>query len=140
MSAVRSKVLIVEDEAMLVMSLEMLIEAHGGFDVAGTAAGATRALEIAATQRPDVALVDIQLAHGESGFDVAAELRRQGVTCLFMTGNPPDEPHPDLAIGVLAKPFGRRRCSWRSRWRQRRRRGGSSRRQRCRAGSSSIRL
>ena len=106
MSAVRSKVLIVEDEAMLVMSIEMLIEAHGGFDVVGTAAGATRALEIAATQRPDVALVDIQLAHGESGFDVAAELRRQGVTCLFMTGNPPDDPHPDLAIGVLAKPFG----------------------------------
>jgi hypothetical protein len=27
------------------------------------------------------------------------------VVCLFMTGNTPDRPHPELTIGCLSKPF-----------------------------------
>ena len=54
---------------------------------------------------PNLALVDLRLAYGQSGLDVAAYLRLRNISCLFLTGNPPAAPRPDLAIGCLAKPF-----------------------------------
>lgn len=98
-------ILIVEDERLLALSLKLLIEFDPGYRVSGFADDLASARAEVRRQRPDLALVDIQLARGASGFDVAAELQALGIPCLFMTGNPPERPRPDLTIGCLSKPF-----------------------------------
>jgi len=102
----KTKVLVVEDEPILAMSLEILLDTHGSYEVVGVADDLGTAVALADERPPDVALVDIQLARGSSGYDVAAELRSRGVAALFMTGNVPPEPRPDLTLGCLSKPFG----------------------------------
>jgi CheY-like chemotaxis protein len=62
-------------------------------------------LEAIEDRRPDLALVDLQLANGSSGYSVAVRLHDRGIACLFTTGKPPGFPVPDLAIGCLHKPF-----------------------------------
>ena len=54
---------------------------------------------------PDLALVDLQLARGSTGFSVAVRLSDYDVPCLFVSGKPPSFPMPDLALGCLVKPF-----------------------------------
>lgn len=98
------KILIVEDEAMVALSLKFLLETHGQ-QVVGTADDVSTAVAAADANRPQLAFVDIQLAHGASGLDVAAELKSRGIICVFLTGNPPDIPLPELALGCLPKPY-----------------------------------
>jgi DNA-binding NarL/FixJ family response regulator len=64
--------LIVDDQRSFRDAARSLLEA-GGLEVVGVAATAGEALRLAAELKPDVALVDIDLAE-ESGLDVAAEL------------------------------------------------------------------
>lgn len=98
------KVLIVEDEAFLAMSLKFLltVEQH---EVVGIADDLESALALAEESRPDIALVDVQLARGTNGFDVAAELRKRNIPTLLATGNAPEAPRPDLAVGCITKPY-----------------------------------
>ena len=56
-------------------------------------------------RRPDLALIDLQLARGSTGFSVAVKLNELGVACLFTTGKAPPFPMPDLALGCLTKPY-----------------------------------
>ena len=55
--------------------------------------------------QPDLVLLDLHLAHGTTGFSVAARLNDLGVACLFVSGKAPRFPMPDLALGCLMKPF-----------------------------------
>ena len=98
------KILIVEDEAMVAMSLQFLLQVEG-HHVVGTADDVASAVAAAEADRPDLAFVDIQLAQGASGFTVAEELRKLNIVCIFLTGNPPPRPMPELALGCLAKPY-----------------------------------
>ena len=98
------KILIVEDEAFVAMSLKFLLEVEQ-HEVVGIAEDLETATAIADEAQPDLALVDLQLARGASGFDVAAELRKRDIPTLFATGNVPKEPRPDLAIGCIPKPY-----------------------------------
>lgn len=98
------RILIVEDEFLVSSSLRVLLElmGHAVVDIAVDVVSASAAAE---TKRPQLAFVDINLADGDSGLDAAAELKRLGVICIFLTGMPPDGPRPDLALGCLPKPF-----------------------------------
>lgn len=98
------KILIVEDETFVALSLKFLLELDG-HEVVATADDVRSAVAAADACVPELAFVDIQLAHGASGLEVAAELRKRGVICIFLTGNPPDHPMPDLALGCLPKPY-----------------------------------
>lgn len=100
------KVLIVEDEALLAMELEMLIE-QAGHKPVGWATTSREAREIVSQTEADVAFVDLHLADGVTGLDVAAYIRdRKGASIVFVTANPKRVP-PDYAgaIGIIAKPF-----------------------------------
>lgn len=97
-------ILIVEDEFMVAMTLKVLLKRQG-HDVVAIADDVVSAVNAAQRTNPQLAFVDIHLAQGTSGLDAAAELRKNGVVCVFLTGNPPDGPRPDLAIGCLPKPF-----------------------------------
>jgi CheY-like chemotaxis protein len=99
------KILIVEDEPLLARTLLHLVELNPRYRVTATADDFATAMSAAEAERPDLALVDLQLANATSGYSVAARLHEQGVLCLFTTGKAPGFPVPDLAIGCLAKPF-----------------------------------
>lgn len=98
------KILIVEDEFMVAKSLQLLLETMGQ-EVVGIADDKVSAIEYAERTSPQLAFVDIHLARGASGLDGAAELQKCGVICIFLTGNPPGGPRPDLALGCLPKPY-----------------------------------
>lgn len=89
----------------MALSLTLLISHEPGYRVTGSAATMAQAVALSEHDPPDLALVDLRLAQGQSGLDVAAYLRLRNISCLFLTGNPPAAPRPDLAIGCLAKPF-----------------------------------
>src|SRR3954454_2243104 len=98
-------ILIVEDEPLFAETLRHLVELNPLYRVTAIVDDRIGALASVAGRRPDLALVDLQLAHGNSGFAVAAKLNDLGIPCLFTTGKPPDFPLPDLALGCLVKPF-----------------------------------
>lgn len=100
------RVLIIEDEAVLVMQLEMLIE-DAGHVVVGSAFSATEAIGLAYETLPDVAFVDLQLRGRSSGLEVARALRDlEGTTIVFVTANTAMLPDDFAgAAAVVAKPF-----------------------------------
>lgn len=99
------KILIVEDEPLLATTLKYLIELNPRYQVTAIADDLESALEAAVERRPDLALVDLQLAHDTTGYSVAVKLNEMDIPCLFATGNIPPFPMPDLALGCLSKPY-----------------------------------
>lgn len=97
-------VLIVEDEALVAMELEFMLEEAGHVPI-GNADDLASTLEAIEIRRPDLALVDIQLAMGESGLRVAEELKERNIPVLFATGNCPGEQGRPFALGCLHKPI-----------------------------------
>jgi two-component system, response regulator PdtaR len=98
-------ILIVEDEPLFAETLKHLVELNPLYRVTAVAEDSAGALAAIAERRPDLALVDLQLAHGSTGFSVAVKLHELGIACLFTSGKPPSFPMPDLALGCLLKPF-----------------------------------
>ena len=99
------KILIVEDDAQLATTLKYLVEDNPRYQVVATADDVDSAVAAAESWRPHLALVDLQLARGSTGFSVAVRLGDYDVPCLFVTGRDPGFPMPDLALGCLVKPF-----------------------------------
>jgi DNA-binding NarL/FixJ family response regulator len=97
------KILIVEDDAQLATTLKYLVEDNPRYRVVARADDLDSAVAAAEEHNPDLALVDLQLARGSTGFSVAVRLG--DVPCLFVTGKSPGFPMPDLALGCLLKPF-----------------------------------
>lgn len=100
------RVCIVEDEAVVLMQLEMLIE-DAGHTIVGTAMTAGEAIILIRETRPELVLLDVQLKDGSSGIDVARAVRHQdGLTVVFLTANVlrlTDDM--EGAAGAIAKPF-----------------------------------
>jgi CheY-like chemotaxis protein len=97
------KILIVEDEPLVALSLAFLLRVDG-HEVPEPANDLESAVASADADKPDLAFVDIQLARGASGYDVAAALAGRGIACFFLTGNIPGGPCPELALGCIPKP------------------------------------
>ena len=99
------KILIVEDEPLLANTLKHLIELNPRFLVTSIADDLDSALAAVEERQPALALIDLQLARGSTGFSVAVKLNELDVACLFTTGKAPPFPMPDLALGCLTKPY-----------------------------------
>ena len=100
------RVMIVEDEALVALTLEdVLMEA--GYLVCGIADRPTEALEIARALEPDLAIVDVRLADGGDGIVLAELLAAEmPIRMLFATGNPAEvRARATAGHGCLAKPF-----------------------------------
>lgn len=81
------RVMIVEDEVLIAMSLETMITDYGG-EVCVCVRNGAEALAAAAEHKPDFATMDLRLADGECGAEVARELKETlGLRCLFISGN-----------------------------------------------------
>jgi DNA-binding response OmpR family regulator len=99
-------ILIVEDEAVAAAALEAtLTEAR--HKVVGAVSSAREALEIAAMQTVDLALLDINLNGRRDGVELARELLVvHGVPALFLSGDGNKaRGGGDVAIAYLRKPY-----------------------------------
>lgn len=86
--AIRSRVLVIEDEPVIAMHIVQIVEGMG-HDVVATAATREDAVAQAARTRPDLVLADIQLADGSSGIDAVADiLSAITVPVVFITAYP----------------------------------------------------
>src|SRR3546814_20965750 len=80
------RVLVVEDEALIALETTGHLQ-DWGYRVAGVAGTFREALAAARDAEIDVALVDVNLRHGDSGVDVARELKAGfGIEVVIVTG------------------------------------------------------
>jgi DNA-binding response OmpR family regulator len=81
------KVLIVDDDLMIAdMIEEILIE--GGYEVCGIARTVTEAVTLGRSHTPDLAVIDLRLADGGLGTEIATQLAAiSGLGILYATGN-----------------------------------------------------
>jgi CheY-like chemotaxis protein len=98
------KILVVEDDAQLATTLKYLIEDNPRYRVVAIADDSDTAVAAAEKHHPHLALLDLHLARGTTGFSVAVRLHDFDVPSLFVTGKAPPFPMPDLALGCLMKP------------------------------------
>lgn len=98
------RLLVIEDEALVALEIETILQTSG-YEIVGIADTLADAVALATDHRPVLALVDMQLANGESGLTVAAALRDIGTASLFVTGNCPGDAGATIGIGCLHKPF-----------------------------------
>ena len=73
------RVLVAEDQAMVLGALGALIDIEQDLEVIGQVRSGTEALAAALSSRPDVIVTDIEMP-GLSGLELAGELKRQGCT------------------------------------------------------------
>jgi DNA-binding NarL/FixJ family response regulator len=99
------RILIVEDDSQLAITLKYLVEDNPRYRVVAMAEDAESAIDAAEQHDPDLVLLDLHLARATTGFSVAVRLNDLGVPCLFVSGKAPSFPMPDLALGCLMKPF-----------------------------------
>ena len=99
------KILVVEDDVQLASTIKYLVEDNPRYRVVATAEDADGAIAAAECHSPHLALVDLHLANGSTGFSVAVRLNDLDVPCLFVSGKAPGFAMPDLALGCLMKPF-----------------------------------
>ncbi|MFP3544415.1 response regulator [Rhizobium sp. SIMBA_035] len=108
------RIMIVEDEMLLALDLEdMLLDAR--YEVVGQAVDMPQALAVAesAGGAVDLAIMDVNLARGSSGVEIAGELRKRwNIPSLFVSGNL-DARTRELAmqwnpIGFVGKPYSER--------------------------------
>ena len=107
------RVLVVEDETLLSLSLEGMLE-DWGYEIVGSVATGAEAVRCAIAAAPDVVLMDVNLAGEMNGLTAAMQVRAlcEDVIIVFMTA------YTDLDLGarpeigaaeVLRKPFSPRR-------------------------------
>jgi len=81
------RILIAEDDLMIADMTEHLLT-ENGYDVCGIARTVPAALDLAKAKHPDLALLDLRLADGGLGTDIAASLAPfTGLGILYASGN-----------------------------------------------------
>jgi AmiR/NasT family two-component response regulator len=101
------RVLIVEDEALLVMDIESVVQ-DAGHQVLSDVASVYDLESLELEMAPDLVLIDVNLARGTSGLDASMIVRERWVDSfiVFVTANPGKIPEGHAgAHGVIAKPF-----------------------------------
>jgi DNA-binding response OmpR family regulator len=100
------RVMIVEDQALLAMELELVLS-EAGCDVIGCAMDKAGAFLIADRERPDLALIDVNLLDGMTGPQIAQRIVAEyGTAVVFLTANPEQIPEGFAgALGAVSKPF-----------------------------------
>ncbi len=106
--SVRGSVLVIEDEAIIAMDIAAIVEGMG-HRVTGTARTHREAVRLAASDRPDLILADIQLADNSSGIEAVSEIVAQfgDLPVIFITAYPErlltgERPEPAFLIN---KPY-----------------------------------
>jgi CheY-like chemotaxis protein/DNA-directed RNA polymerase specialized sigma24 family protein len=106
--SVRGSVLVIEDEAIIAMDIVAIVEGMG-HRVTANARTHSEAVEMAAAEKPDLILADIQLADNSSGVEAVNEILAQfgNIPVIFITAFPErlltgERPEPAFLIN---KPY-----------------------------------
>lgn len=97
------RLLLVDDHELVRTGLRMLVERHQAITVVGEAATCAQALEIAARERPDIILLDLDLGD-ESGLGVLRKLlaAASDARVILVTGlRSPDEHQRAVQLGAM---------------------------------------
>lgn len=103
------KVLIVEDELILSLTIERMID-RMGHQVVGKAVSGEEAIRKATSLSPDLILMDIRLRGKLDGIDAMNQIRRHDsdVMVIYITGNTDQAYRRKMEktdfLGVLSKP------------------------------------
>ena len=105
-SANKPILLVAEDEFLVALDLQTTLE-ENGYRVCGLAATAKDAVDMAAEHRPNLALVDVNLARGSNGLEAVAKLKEDfGIPAIVVTGHGTAHDAKEAgALGCLSKPF-----------------------------------
>jgi CheY-like chemotaxis protein len=105
------KVLVIDDSALIRAAAQISLGRLGGWSVLLAESGA-HGLDLAATERPDAVVLDVEMP-GLDGPATLERLRRdeatRGIPVVFLTGKAEHEDRQRLialgAVAVLSKPF-----------------------------------
>lgn len=79
------RILVVEDEILIAMEIEASLR-DAGYEVVGIAPRCRTALKLAERERPDLVVMDVQLAGTRDGVEAAVIIRRRyGIPSLFVS-------------------------------------------------------
>lgn len=101
------RVLVAEDQGMVLGALSALLELQGGFDVVAQVTDGEAAQRVLREQTVDLVLTDIEMP-GLTGLELAAWLREQAApvpkVVILTTFSPPgvSEPGPGTGCGRLS--------------------------------------
>ena len=97
-------VLVVEDEALILMDVEDILKDMGFSKVTGVSS-VERALKVVSEDQVHLALVDIHMANGDS-YEVAIALKSRGIPFVFSSGmESADLPQGFETIPFIDKPY-----------------------------------
>ena len=105
-----TRILIVEDEALVAMDLGFRLE-DLGYAICGTATTADEAVALAETQRPDLILMDVNLHGSRDGVDAAVDIRQKdhAARIIFVTAYSDPSTRDRMlkagSNGIVAKPY-----------------------------------
>ncbi|MGJ8558493.1 MAG: response regulator, partial [Sulfitobacter geojensis] len=106
--SVSGKILVIEDEAIIALHIKKIVT-ELGHEVTGVARKHKEAVKLAAGQRPDLILSDIQLADGSSGVEAVNEILADAgdIPVIFITAFPErlltgERPEPAF---LISKPY-----------------------------------
>lgn len=104
-NATGQTLMIVEDEALVAIVLrDVLTEA--GYIVLDLTARHREALEVARASKPDLALVNIRLAGGDDGVELAEHLKALRIPVVFISGQTSRARSAEtVAIASMPKPY-----------------------------------
>lgn len=105
----RPRILVVEDEVIVAMDIAMQLR-ELGFEPVGHATRGEQAIELAGQLRPDLVLMDVQLASSIDGVTAAQAIRTQfGVPVVFLSAFDSAAAYDRAALtepaGYITKPF-----------------------------------
>lgn len=104
-----ARILVVEDDYLVALETEQqLLDA--GYEVIGIATTAEEAIDLAASEKPDLTVMDIRLAGLRDGIDAAIEISgKYGIPSIFATAHADDPTKKRAAAanarGWLQKPY-----------------------------------
>ena len=101
------KVLIAEDELLIADLMEDTLTANG-YEVCGIARTVDEAVALGELHEPDLAVLDVRLAKGDSGPEIARRLKSKGkFGVLYATGTDARDSTLTLADGeaLIIKPY-----------------------------------
>jgi DNA-binding NarL/FixJ family response regulator len=81
------RILVVEDDPTTSLLVGAVVR-HQGYQVAGTASSGAQAIALAESERPDLVLMDVELAGDMDGVDAALAIREGlGLAVVFLTSH-----------------------------------------------------
>ena len=98
----KAQILIAEDDATIAQDLKFKIESLG-YEVAGITNSGEQAIELAQRVRPDLVIMDIQLAGEMDGIEAAEQIRTLRVPLVYVSGFCDG---PVLQRAQLTEPYG----------------------------------